>query len=327
MTENGRHDPLGEPPIAAGTLAAPQPGGLTTPGSRSHTLGLRVGASIVGGAVLLALLAPLIAPADPNLQGALLTERLLSPSWTHLLGTDHFARDVLSRLLYGARISLMIGVGAVMVSALVGIFIGSLAGFLGGKVDAALMRFVDMILAFPRLVLLIVLVALFEPSLGLIVLVIGLTQWPNVARLVRGEVLSLRQRDFVTAARVLGIPESRILIRHILPNALPPVFVIAALGVGRAILLEAGLSYLGIGIQPPAASWGSMIADGRNYLLDAWWLSTFPGLAIVAVVIGFNLLGDGLRDRMDPNGVTRNQGPGSGPLNSGEGSRIDGAQR
>ncbi len=252
-----------------------------------------------------ALLAPWIAPVDPDLQGALLTERLVGPSATHLLGTDQFARDVFSRLLFGARISLVIGVGAVFVSALVGTLVGGLAGFAGGRVDGLIMRGVDMVLAFPRLVLLIVLVALFEPSLGLIVLVIGLTQWPTTARLVRGEVLSLKSRDFVTAARVLGIPEARIFLRHILPNALPPVLVVAALGVGRAILLEAGLSFLGIGVQPPTASWGSMVSDGRNYLLDAWWLSTFPGLAIVLVVIGFNLLGDGLRDRLDPTGVTR----------------------
>ena len=269
------------------------------------SLGLMIGGVIVGGAIVAALLAPWIAPADPNLQGALVTERLIGPSAGHMMGTDHFARDVFSRLLFGARISLLIGVGAVLVSAVVGTLVGAVAGFAGGRVDSVLMRGVDMVLAFPRLVLLIVLVALFEPSLGLIVLVIGLTQWPVTARLVRGEVLSLKSRDFVTAARVLGISESRILLRHIIPNALPPVLVVAALGVGHAILLEAGLSFLGIGVQAPTASWGGMVSDGRNYLLDAWWLSTFPGLAIVLVVTGFNLLGDGLRDRLDPTGAAR----------------------
>lgn len=219
-----------------------------------------------------------------------------------------------SRLLYGARISFLIGVGAVLVSATIGTLVGGIAGFMGGHVDTLVMRGVDIIIAIPRLVLLIVLVALFQPSLGLIVLVIGITQWPTTARLVRSEVLSLKSRDFITAARVLGISESRILLRHILPNALPPVLVIAALGVGHAILLEAGLSYLGLGVQPPTASWGSMISDGRNYLLDAWWLSTFPGLAIVMVVIGFNLLGDALRVRLDPTGVTRR--PINGPATS-----------
>ena len=261
--------------------------------------GLRVGLGIVATVVLVVLLAPLLG-GDPNLQGDLLRERLLAPSGGHPLGTDQFGRDVWSRLLSGGRISLAIGFGAAAVAALVGVGVGAVAGWFGGWVDRILMRGTDLVLAFPRLVLLIVVVALFRPGLVVIAIVIGATQWPTTARLVRAEVLSLRERDWVTAARVLGHGEGWILRHHILPNALPPVLVVTALGVGYAILLEAGLSFLGLGVQPPTASWGSMIADGREHLLDAWWLSTFPGLAIVLVVVALNLVGDGLRDRFDP---------------------------
>ena len=249
---------------------------------------------------LIALLTPLIAPYDPTFQGDLLTERLVGLSAAHPLGTDHFARDVLSRLLYGARISLAIGFIAVGISVTIGTLLGAIAGYLGGIVDGLIMRFVDMVISFPRLVLLITVIALFEPSIFIITAVLGLTLWPGTARLVRAEVLSLREREFVQAAKALGYSKRRIILRHLIPNALAPVIVAATLGIGNTIVLEAGLSFLGLGVQPPTPSWGTMVSDGRDYLLGAWWLSTFPGFAIVFTVLSFNLVGDGLRDALDP---------------------------
>jgi peptide/nickel transport system permease protein len=174
------------------------------------------------------------------------------------------------------------------------------AGYFGGKIDAALMRFTDMVLAFPRLVLLIMIVALFEPSLTVIIAVLGLTQWPGTTRIVRGDVLSLREREFIHAARALGMGRARIILRHLVPNVMAPVIVTATLGIGNTIVLEAGLAFLGLGIQPPTPTWGSMVADGRDNLIGAWWVATFPGLTIVTVVLAFNLVGDGLRDALDP---------------------------
>jgi peptide/nickel transport system permease protein len=249
---------------------------------------------------LMALLAPLLAPFDPIQQGDLATMSYLSPSRDHLLGTDRFGRDVLSRILYGARISLAIGFIATAISITLGTMIGAVAGFFGGKIDAALMRFTDMVLAFPRLVLLIMIVALFEPSLTVIIAVLGLTQWPGTTRIVRGDVLSLREREFVQAARALGMGRARIIMRHLIPNVMAPVIVTATLGIGNTIVLEAGLAFLGLGIQPPTPTWGSMVADGRDNLIGAWWVATFPGLAIVLIVLAFNLVGDGLRDALDP---------------------------
>ena len=247
-----------------------------------------------------AILAPLIAPYDPIAQGDLTTTGYLSPGSAHWLGTDQFGRDVLSRILYGARISLAIGFIAVAIAIVLGSLLGAIAGYIGGMVDAAIMRFTDMVMAFPRLVLLIMIIALFEPSLTLIILVLGLTQWPGTARLVRGEVLSLREREFIQAARALGFGRRRIILRHLIPNVLAPVIVAATLGIGNTIVLEAGLSFLGMGVQPPTPSWGTLVADGRQNLIGAWWVATFPGLAIVITVLAFNLVGDGLRDALDP---------------------------
>ncbi len=258
------------------------------------------GLFVIVGMYVAALLTPLITPADPTLQGNLVSESLQGMSRTHLLGTDHFARDVLSRMLYGARISLTIGFVAVGISVTIGTLIGAIAGFLGGLVDTLIMRVVDMVISFPRLVLLITIIAVFEPSIFLIVVVLGLTLWPTTARIVRSEVLSLRERDFVQAARALGYSKRRIILRHLIPNALAPVIVAATLGIGNTIVLEAGLSFLGLGVQPPTPSWGTMVADGRSHLLNAWWITTFPGLAIVFTVLAFNLVGDGLRDALDP---------------------------
>ncbi len=249
---------------------------------------------------LVALLAPLLAPFDPIAQGDIVHDSYLAPHGEHLLGTDQFARDMLSRIIYGARISLSIGFVAVAIAIILGSLLGAVAGYLGGRLDSFLMRFTDMVMAFPRLVLLIMIIALFDPSIALIIAVLGLTQWPGTARLVRGEVLSLREHEYIQAARALGFGRSRIILRHLIPNVLAPVIVAATLGIGNTIVLEAGLSFLGLGVQPPTPSWGTLVADGRQNLIGAWWVATFPGLAIVLTVLAFNLVGDGLRDAMDP---------------------------
>ncbi|MGH7554788.1 MAG: oligopeptide ABC transporter permease [Longimicrobiales bacterium] len=257
-----------------------------------------VGLGVVVVFYLVALLAPFISPDDPISQDILNAHE--PPGAGHLFGTDLFGRDILSRIIYGARISLSIGFIATAISVTLGTLIGAVAGYLGGRVDTVLMRFTDMVLAFPRLVLLILIVALFEPSIAVIIIVLGLTQWPGTTRIVRGDVLSLREREFVQAARALGMSQRRIVLRHLIPNVLAPVIVTATLGIGNTIVLEAGLSFLGLGPQPPTPSWGNMVAAGKDTLLTAWWEATFPGLTIVLVVLAFNLVGDGLRDALDP---------------------------
>jgi peptide/nickel transport system permease protein len=249
---------------------------------------------------VLTLLTPLIAPYNPAEMGGIPSPDAMGPSLHHWFGVDKFGRDILTRVLYGSRISLSIGFIAVAISITLGTLVGALAGFYGGWVDSLLMRLTDVMLSFPRLVLLIVVIALFESSITLVVVVLGLTGWMGTARIVRGEVLSLREREFVQAARALGMGDGRIIFRHVIPNTLAPVIVSATLGIGQTILTEASLSFLGLGVRPPTPSWGNMIADGRDALTQAWWISTFPGLAIVFTVIAFNLLGDGLRDALDP---------------------------
>jgi peptide/nickel transport system permease protein len=258
------------------------------------------GLAIITLLYLVALLAPLIAPYDPTAQQDIARTGYLSPRAGNWLGTDRFGRDVLSRIIYGSRISLSIGFIATVISITIGTLFGALAGFFGGRVDTLIMRFTDMVLAFPRLVLLILIVALFGPSITMIILVLGLTQWPGTTRIVRGDVLSLREREFIHAAQALGMGRSRIIMRHLIPNVMAPVIVAATLGIGNTIVMEAGLSFLGLGVQPPTPTWGSMVADGRDNLLGAWWVATFPGLTIVLVVLAFNLVGDGLRDALDP---------------------------
>jgi peptide/nickel transport system permease protein len=217
-----------------------------------------------------------------------------------LLGTDSYGRDLLSRMLHGARISLGVAVLAVGLALTVGLLVGALAGAGPRLLDAVLMRGVDALLAFPWLFLVLALTVLFRPSATLVVLVLGATSWMPISRLVRAEILSLKQREFILAARGLGLHPARILFRHLLPNALSPVLVQATLAVGNVILAESALSFLGFGVQPPTPSWGNIVADGRDVLLTAWWISTFPGLAIVLAVLAFNLLGDRLRDLLDP---------------------------
>ncbi|MCP3177996.1 ABC transporter permease [Desulfuromonas sp. KJ2020] len=255
------------------------------------------GLAIVLGMFLLALLASVIG-GDP---GAIdIPHRLQSPGLAYPLGTDDLGRDVMTRILYGARISLLVGFVAVGIATLIGIFVGALAGYYGGWVDAVIMRFVDIMLCFPTFFLILAVIAFLEPSIWNIMIIIGLTGWMGVARLVRAEFLSLRERDFVLAALALGGSDLRIIFRHILPNALSPVLVSATLGVAGAILTESALSFLGIGVQPPTPSWGNMLIAGKQTLGTAWWLSAFPGLAILVTVLGYNLLGEGIRDALDP---------------------------
>jgi peptide/nickel transport system permease protein len=257
-----------------------------------------VGFLIVGLLCLVALSAPWLAPYDPQ---AIDTWHILeSPSKAHLLGTDPLGRDCLSRLIYGARISLLVGIVAVGIATVIGTILGALAGFYGKWIDGLIMRFVDIILCFPTIFLIMAVIAFLEPSILNIMAVIGLTSWMGVARLVRAEFLSLRQRDFVLAARISGASNARIVFSHILPNAVAPILVATTLGVGGAILTESALSFLGIGVQPPTPSWGNMLTEGKDNLEIAWWLSMFPGLAILVTVLGYNLLGEGLRDALDP---------------------------
>jgi len=246
-----------------------------------------------------ALLAPLLAPGDPSALGDA-SDALLPPSAGHVLGTDVHGRDILVRLIHGSRVSLLVGWVSVLVAVVLGTVVGLGAGLGPRWLDGMLMRVTDVFLSFPRIFLVLLLVSLTAPSLLLVMIVLGLTGWMGVARLVRAEALSLRERDFVRAARGLGLAPWRVTWRHVLPNLLPTVIVTASLRVGGAILTESFLSFLGLGAQEPVVSWGAMIQQGREHLLDAWWITTFPGLAIVLTVVGYNLLGDELRRRLDP---------------------------
>jgi len=257
------------------------------------------GAAIVLTLILLSIAAPLLAPYDPQAQD--LSQRLKPPSSIHWLGTDEYGRDVLSRMLYGGRVSLSVGFVAVGISLVIGVFLGAIAGYFGGWVDQLIMRTVDIVLCIPTLFLILMLIVFLGPNLFNIMVIIGLTSWTELSRLVRAEFLSLRQRDYISAARAIGVPDLRIIFRHILPNALAPVFVSATFGVAGAILLESGLSFLGLGVQPPVPSWGNILTAGKDYITHAcWWLTLSPGISIFLTVLGYNLLGDGLRDILDP---------------------------
>ncbi|MBW6511021.1 MAG: ABC transporter permease [Desulfuromonadaceae bacterium] len=255
------------------------------------------GAIIVLFMFFLAFVAPFFCQ-DP---GAIdVSRRLSPPSSAHLLGTDDLGRDVLTRIVHGARISLLVGFVAIGIASVIGVTYGALAGYYGGKTDAVMMRLVDIMLCFPTFFLILAVIALLEPSIWNIMIIIGLTGWMGIARMVRAEFLSLRERDFVLAARVVGGSDLRIIFRHILPSALSPVLVAATLGIAGAILTESALSFLGIGVQPPTPSWGNMLIAGKQTLGTAWWLSFFPGCAILVTVLGYNLLGEGVRDALDP---------------------------
>jgi peptide/nickel transport system permease protein len=261
-----------------------------------HKLGV-VGLVILFLFVVAAIFAPVLAPHDP-LEQHIATARLEAPSAEHPLGTDELGRDILSRLIYGARISLYIGLLAEGVALLIGIVLGSLAGYLGGWVDDLIMRLTDIFFAVPSLLFLIVVVFLFDSSASTIFLALGLISWPSEARLMRSEVLRLRDREFVSAAGALGGRSWRVILRHILPNALSSMIVIGTLGIAGAILSEATLSFLGLGIQQPVPSWGTMINQGQEYIFSAWWYSVFPGLTIMLVVLALNFVGDALRDAL-----------------------------
>jgi len=264
------------------------------------------GAVVLAAALLVAIAAPLVSRGDPNAQRDIVATRFVAPLSTdgtgvfHVLGTDRFGRDVWTRLVYGARVSLGVGLLAVLISVTLGVTVGALAGYGRGPVPLALLGLTDFALAVPRVVLLLLLAALWRPSTALVVIVLGLTGWMSVARLVHGEVRALAARPFVEGAVALGARRLRVLVRHILPNALTPVIVAAALGVGNAITLEASLSFLGLGVQPPTPSWGNMIASGRDVLVNAPWVATAPGAALVVVVVACTLLGDAVRDAMEP---------------------------
>jgi peptide/nickel transport system permease protein len=256
-----------------------------------------------GGVVVLllglaALFAPVLAPYDPAAYDV--KQILLPPSPAHWFGTDQLGRDVFSRMLFGARISMSVGFVSVGIAVAIGTLIGTLAAYYGGRADELLMRFVDLMLNFPRFFLLLTLIAFLRPSIWVIMAVIGFTGWMGLARLVRGEILSLKEREFVLSARALGAVDRRIMLRHILPNSLVPILVSATLGVAGAILAESGLSFLGLGVQPPTPSWGNILIDGKANIEIAWWLSVFPGMAILVTVLAYNLLGEGLRDALDP---------------------------
>ncbi|MDC8771478.1 nickel transporter permease [Roseateles albus] len=258
-----------------------------------------VGLAIVLGLVLVAVFAPWLSPYAPNV-GDLMTTRLLPPSASHWMGTDDQGRDILSRILHGSRITLFVVTLVALLAAPIGLLVGTLAGYFGGVVDAALMRVTDIFLAFPRLILALAFVAALGPGIENAVLAIAITSWPAYARIARAETLTIRNADYIGAAQLLGASRWRIVWRHIMPLCLPSVIVRVTLDMAGIILTAAGLGFLGLGAQPPSPEWGAMIAAGRQYVLDQWWVAAGPGLAIFIVSLGFNLLGDGLRDALDP---------------------------
>ncbi len=247
-----------------------------------------------------AILAPILAPYDPAAIPDVMTNRYLSPSWMHPFGTDEFGRDLFSRALYGARVSLSVGFLAMIIAKTVGTIYGAVSAYFGGIVDAILMRILDVWIAFPTFYLMLMLVGVFEASLLMLVLILGLTAWPGTARFIRGEILSLKNQQFTEAARAIGLPAHQIILKHLIPSALSPVLVTAALAVAGMIGAEAGLSFLGLGIRPPTPSWGNMVSAGSDNLLNAWWVAFFPGGLLTLTLISFSLLADGLRDALDP---------------------------
>ena len=263
----------------------------------NHNLAL-VGLLILVPMFICAVTAPIISPHDPVEPD--LKNILASPSWSHPFGTDTLGRDVFSRVIYGSRISLLVGFVSVGIATLIGIMVGALSGYSGGIVDELIMRFVDLMMCFPTFFLILAVIALLEPSIWNIMIVVGLTNWMGIARLVRAEIMSIKNKEYVLAAKAMGFPNRRIIFGHVLPNSLSPVYVVATLGIGGAILTESALSFLGIGVQPPTPSWGNILTQAKDNIEVAWWLSLYPGLAIFLTVMGYNLLGEGLRDIFDP---------------------------
>jgi peptide/nickel transport system permease protein len=263
-----------------------------------------VGFFIVSLVIFVALFADILAPHDPASNN--LGDMLKPPVWldggsqNYILGTDNLGRDILSRIIYGSRVSLLVGVFSVILAGFIGIIAGLIAGYYGGVIDNILMRIVDSFLAIPSILFILVVLAVFDPSILVLIVVIGLTNWVTYARVVRGEVLSIKEREFVKASKSIGTNSLTIMLQHILPNILSSFIVISTLSVATTIVLEASLSFLGLGIQPPDVSWGGMLTDGRNYLATNWWLATFPGIAITVTVLGIIFLGDWLRDVLDP---------------------------
>jgi peptide/nickel transport system permease protein len=270
----------------------------------SRAIGVMLGLTIIGLVIVGTLGAPLLTPHSPAQID--IRNRLASPAWVsggvaeHLLGTDQLGRDLFSRLAYGGRVSLLVGVSAVAISGVVGVLLGLIAGYYGGWIDDVIMRFADFELAFPFILLAIAILAVLGPGLGKVILTLGLTGWAQYCRLTRAQVLGLRETEFVEAARTIGASTPRIMLRHILPNGMAPVIVIASFSVASVIIAEASLSFLGLGIPPSVPSWGGMLAEGRAYIERAWWLVTFPGLALMLTVLSINVLGDALRDTLDP---------------------------
>ncbi len=259
-----------------------------------------LGLVIVVALVVVALLAPLVAPYDPLIGGDLRTERLLPPSAAHLMGTDDLARDIFSRVVWGSRLTLMIVVLVAVIATPIGLLVGTTAGYFGGWTDAVLMRITDIFLAFPRLILALAFVAALGPGIENAIIAIAITSWPPYARLARAETLTIRQGDFIAAIRLQGASAPRIIWGHVVPLCLSSVIIRVTLDMAGIILTAAGLGFLGLGAQPPQPEWGAMIAGGRRFLIDFWWVATMPGIAIFVVSLGFNFLGDGLRDVLDP---------------------------
>ncbi len=302
MSSTSQPQPLAQTavqPLAAAATPAPRRSVGVWQRFRRHRLAM-LGAVILGIFVILAVGAPFFARNDPDRTNISLYRK--GPSPGHILGNDSSGRDVLSRLLYAGRVSLSVGLVAVSIYTAIGLALGALAGYYGGWVDSVIMRFADIVLAFPSLIIIITVVSILGPSVWNVMLVIGLLGWPPIARILRGQFLSLRERDFIVASRTVGAPNGRIIVRHLLPNALAPIIVAATFGMASAILLEAGLSFLGLGIKPPTPSWGNMLSDAQSLtvLQSAPWLWIPPGIMIALAVLSINFIGDGLRDALDP---------------------------
>ncbi|MCR4663732.1 MAG: ABC transporter permease [Endomicrobiaceae bacterium] len=257
-----------------------------------------IGLTVILLLIIVALFAPVISPYTPSQQN--MFERLQAPSLNHLFGTDDLGRDVFTRMIFGARISLAVGFISVFIILVIGTFLGIISGYYGGKIDYIIMRFTDIVLCFPTFFLIILVIAFIEPNIYNVMIVIGVTSWPGLARLVRAEVLSLKEREFILVSKMMAVSNIKIFFVHIVPNIISPLMVYSSLAIGGAILTESALSFLGLGVQPPMPSWGQILTSGKDYIYMAWWLSLFPGIAILVTVLAFNLVGEAVRDIFDP---------------------------